>query len=59
MSLAGTSLLTLGGKSFNLLASLIIFDVFIVWVCVGGGGGGGGTIVHFAVLIMVSNLEIN
>ena len=56
MSLAGTSLLTLGGKSFNLLASLIIFDVFIVWVCVGGGGG---TIVHFAVLIMVSNLEIN
>ena len=23
-----------------------------------GGGGGGGTIVHFAVLIMVSNLEI-
>ena len=30
VSLAATSLLILGGKSFNLLASVIIFDVFIV-----------------------------
>ena len=30
VSLAGTSLLTSGGGICNLLASLIIFDVFIV-----------------------------